>query len=448
MSFSNDFLFGAATAAFQVEGAVSEGGRTMSIWDTEFRTPGRISNGDTADIACDHYHRYPEDVALMRDLGLNSYRFSISWSRIFPQMGQYNPEGMQFYKKLLEELKKSGICAAVTIYHWDLPQWAQDQGGWLNRACVDWYLDFAKKCFEELDGAVALWITHNEPYCASFLGHQIGVFAPNIATVEKGLIAAHHMLLSHGKAVQLFRHMGVKGKIGITLNLGYYYPESERFTDKLAVTMSEGYVNRWFLEPLFHKRYPQEMLTLFAARSSTDFGFIKEGDNECIAAPIDFLGVNFYSSSVIRYAPTALCLNTSGYSSRKKTSMGWDVDPDALVKLLKRIREQDTDLPIYITENGSAWEDQIVDGEIHDPDRCEYLLKHLKAVSSANSLGLNVVGYYYWSIMDNFEWNEGFSKRFGIIHVDYDTLKRTPKDSYYLYQKCIKQIRNSGDIIG
>lgn len=446
MGFSKDFIFGAATAAFQVEGATKEGGRTPSIWDDEYLIPGRVTNGDSADVACDHYHRYPEDVALMKKLGLDSYRFSISWPRIFPQKGQYNDEGMQFYRNLLKELKNAGISAAVTVYHWDLPQWAQDEGGWMNRKCVDWYLEFATKCFEELDDDVAMWITHNEPFCASFLAYQTGDGAPGIATTEKGLRAAHHILLSHGKAVQAYRKMGGKKRIGITLNLGVHYPEKSTFADRLAVKLSDGYGNRWFLDPIFHGCYPDDMTTLFAARCGTDFDFIMEGDLDVISSPIDFLGVNYYASTVIRYRGAAPYLTGNGYSAHEKTTMGWDITPDSLVELIDRVRRDYTNIPVYITENGSAWDDEVADGKVHDEKRCSYLKQHLNAVSKANDMGLNIAGYFVWSLMDNLEWNHGYSKRFGIIYINFETLERIPKDSFYLYQKSIAEAKETGAI--
>jgi beta-glucosidase len=445
MGFSKDFIFGTATSAFQVEGAVSEGGRTPSIWDKEYLRPGRVVNNDSGNVACDHYHRYREDVQLMKQLGVDSYRFSISWPRIFPEQGKYNEEGLQFYRNILTELKKAGIAAAVTIYHWDLPQWAQDKGGWLNRECVKWYLEFAKKCFEELDKDVDLWITHNEPFCASFLAYQTGHQAPGIATTEKGMRAAHHILLSHGKAVKAYRAMKGNKKIGITLNLGVFYPETETFADRFAAQLAEGYSNRWFLDPIFHSRYPSDVLSLFAARCGTDFDYIKEGDLDIISEPIDFLGINYYSSSIIRYYPIAAYLTTGGYSDRKKTAMGWDISPNSLVELLETIRKQYTDLPIYITENGSAWDDKVVNSKVHDEERCRYLLDHLDAVSRANDMGLNVAGYFVWSLLDNLEWNHGYSKRFGIVYTDFNTLQRIPKDSYYTYQKYIAKVKKQNE---
>lgn len=446
MAFPKDFIFGAATAAFQVEGALGEDGRTPSIWDNEYLIPGRVTNGDSAEIACDHYHRYPEDVKLMKELGLDSYRFSISWPRIFPQKGKYNKEGMRFYKNLLAELKKAGVSAAITIYHWDLPQWAQDEGGWLNRECVDWYLEFAVKCFEELDGDAALWITHNEPFCASFLAYQTGDGAPGIATTEKGLRAAHHILLSHGRAVSAYRKMGGKRKIGITLNLGVSYPEKDTFADRFAARISDGYGGRWFLEPVFRGCYPDDLTALFAARCGTDFDFIREGDLETISVPIDFLGINYYSSTVIRYRASAPYLTGNGYSSHAKTAMGWDITPDSLVELIARVRRDYTDVPVYITENGSAWNDEVEGGRVHDKKRCDYLLAHLGAVSRANDLGLNVAGYYVWSLMDNLEWNQGYSRRFGIIYIDFNTLERIPKDSFHTYRDCIAEAKKTGTI--
>lgn len=431
-------VFGVSTSSYQIEGAAHEGGRTDCIWDTYAAVPGNIENGDTGETACDHYHRYPEDISLMKELDVDYYRFSISWSRIFPQKGVYNPEGMAFYKKLLAELKKQGIKAAVTIYHWDLPQWLQDMGGWEVRECVDFYMEYARKLFEELDEDVEMWITQNEPYCAGFLAYHLGVHAPGRKTLEGGMRAVHHLLLSHGKAVQMYREMGGKHQIGITLNLGYMYSASEKTADVLACRMLDGYTNRWFLDALFRKEYPVDMLALFGARCGSDFSFIHKGDMECISEKADFLGINHYSSNTVRYASYAPNLYEDQLTDKPKTAMGWDIDPEAYEKLILRVRKEYTDIPIYITENGSAWEDCPKDGAVHDKERVEYMKAYVAATEHLNALGANIAGYFCWSFMDNFEWPSGYSKRFGIVYVDYETQKRIKKDSYYAYQDIIK----------
>ncbi|ADU26457.1 GH1 family beta-glucosidase [Ethanoligenens harbinense] len=431
------FVFGTATAAYQVEGAAHEGGRTPCIWDTFAKQPGAVKDGEDGAVACDHYHRYKEDIALMKELGTDSYRFSIAWPRIFPAKDHYNPEGMRFYKNVLAELKKQGIKAAVTLYHWDLPQWAEELGGWQNRACADWFVTFAAKCFEELDADVDMWITHNEPWCASFLSYFIGEHAPGHRNLAEALVAAHHILLSHGMAVRVYRAMHGAHPIGITDNLSPVYAKTVGIADSLARVMQDGYQNRWFLDPVFKKRYPADMLTLFAARTATDYAFVHEGDLEIIGEPIDFLGINFYSRNYVRYDPAALLLTGAAPSDKKQTDMGWDVCPETLADLLRQVRGY-TALPVYITENGSAWKDTLEDGAVHDVERVDYLLRHLRAVEQCNAEGLDIAGYYCWSFMDNFEWAHGYSKRFGIVYLDYATQARIPKDSFYAYRDYIR----------
>lgn len=438
----NEFVFGVSTSSYQIEGAAHEGGRTDCIWDVYAKEPGNIHNGDNGEVACDHYHRYKEDVQLMKELDVDYYRFSISWSRIYPEKGKYNPEGMQFYKNLLNELKANGIKACVTIYHWDLPQWVQDMGGWENRECVFLYLDYAKTLFEELDDMVDMWITQNEPYCAGFLAYHLGVHAPGRKTLEGGMRAVHHLLLAHGKAIRMYHKMGGKHKIGITLNLGYMYPASDRTEDKLACAMLDGYTNRWFLDALFKKEYPQDMLALFAARCGSDFSFIHEGDMECIGEPSDFLGINHYSSNTVKYAGYAPNLNEDKVTLKEKTAMGWDIDPEAFEKLLLRVREEYTDIPIYITENGSAWDDKLEGNAVHDEKRIAYMDKYLDVIRRVNEKNGNIKGYFCWSLMDNFEWPSGYSIRFGIVYVNYETQERIKKDSYYHYKEIIEKYKN------
>lgn len=434
------FVWGVATSAYQVEGAVREDGRTPSIWDTFCAQPGKIDHGDTGEIACDHYHHYKEDIRLMSELGIDSYRFSISWPRIFPEKGRYNPDGMRFYQNVIAELKKYGITAAVTLYHWDLPQWAEDLGGWLNRECVDWFEEFARKCFEKLDADVSMWITHNEPWCASFLSYYIGAHAPGKHGLEQAMIAAHHMMLSHGRAVRVYRAMGGKHPIGITLNSTPVYAATDTFPDQLARSMQEGYQNRWFLDPLFRKSYPTDMAALFAAQCGTRFAFLQPGDLECIAEPIDFIGLNFYSHCYVNYDPASPILIGHPETDYPKTDIGWDIHPEALERLVRDTREY-TSIPIYITENGSAWDDRVENGCVHDQERVDYLRRHLEEVDHLNQMGLGIQGYFSWSFLDNFEWANGYSKRFGLVYVDYKTLKRIPKDSFYAYRDWIQAFR-------
>jgi len=435
------FLFGVATASYQIEGGANEGGRSKSIWDTFCEIPGNVMNGDTGDQACDYYHRWKEDLALIHDLGTDAYRFSVSWSRIFPKKDEYNPEGMEFYRNILLEMKKLGIKAAVTIYHWDLPQWAQDLGGWENRDCTDWFCAYAEKLYEELDDLVDSWITLNEPYCASFISNYEGVHAPGNRNLAKALCVSHHLLLSHGKAVRLYREKGGRKPIGITLNLTPVYPASDSFRDRLAAHIQSSYANDWFLKPIFQKEYPEEFCVLAASRCTTDFSFLREGDMDIIGTPVDFLGINFYSAATARYDQTNLLLNSSPHTSYPKTKMGWDIRPETLIDLLSYVRKEYTGIPVYITENGSAWDDHLEDGKVHDRERSEYLVKHLETVKEANRKGLNVKEYYCWSLLDNFEWAWGYSRRFGIVYVDYETQKRIPKDSYAVYRDYIAEFK-------
>ena len=436
MIFNRDFVFGVATSSYQIEGAFDKDGRTPSIWDTFSKTEGKVFNMDNGDVACDHYHRYKEDVAIIKELGVDSYRLSIAWPRIFPEPGRYNPKGMEFYKNLLTELKNNGIKSAVTLYHWDLPQWLQDRGGWEVRESTDWFIEYAKSCFTELDDLVDMWITHNEPWCASLLSNALGEHAPGKRDISAALKVAHHLLLSHGKAVALYKQLGLKKPIGITLNLSPAYPASNQFSDLLAASNSDGFANRWFLDPIFKGSYPFDMVNLFAARSC-DFGFVREGDFEIIGEPCDFFGINFYNRSLVEFNSMNLTLSSGAYSSYKKTDMGWDVSPDEFIDLIQMIRDKYTDLPIYITENGSAWQDTVEEGAVHDADRIDYLISHLEAVSTMNERGLNVAGYFYWSLMDNFEWGYGYSKRFGLVYVDFETQERIKKDSFYQYKEIV-----------
>lgn len=438
MYFDKNFIFGVATSSYQVEGAIDEDGRTPSIWDTFCRMEGKVYNMDNGDVACDHYHRYKEDIEIIKDLGVDYYRFSIAWPRIFPEPGKYNKPGMEFYKNLLAGLKEKSIKTCATLYHWDLPKWLQDMGGWEQRGCVDEFLEFAGKCFTELDDLVDMWITHNEPFCAAVLSNALGVHAPGKKDISASLKAGHHILLSHGKAVQLYHKLGFKKPIGITLNLSPYYPASKSFEDALAASNAGGFLNRWFLDSLFKGRYPYDIVNLLAGRSA-DFSFIKTGDFEVIGEKCDFLGVNYYSRTLVEFDPLSLTLSSNAYSPYEKTDMGWDISPDEFIDLIKVIREKYTNLPIHITENGSAWRDVLQDGCIHDEKRIEYLVSHVEAVAKMNEMGMNVAGYFYWSLLDNFEWSYGYSKRFGLVYVDFATQQRLKKDSYYKYRQIVKE---------
>jgi len=435
-----EFLWGVATSSYQIEGGVNADGRTPSIWDTFAKTPGKVVNGDNGDIACDHYHRYQEDVRLMKDLGINSYRFSVAWPRIFPEKGKYNPKGLDFYKRLIEKLLENNIKPMATIYHWDLPQWADDLGGWLKRDVTNWYLEYAAKLFRELGDVVPLWITHNEPWCASMLGYFLGEHAPGHKDLREGLIASHNILLSHGLTVEAFRQTNLKNsQIGITLNLQPAYPATEKEEDVMAARLFDGFFNRWFLDPLFKARYPNDMLTLYS-NVIGKLDFIKEEDLKKISLPIDFLGVNYYTRTILKYNPLSPMMVEQVQGTGKVTDMGWEVYPEGLYQLLNRLQSDYTKIPLYITENGAAFPDQLSSENIvHDTERITFLQEHFAASLRFRNEGGNLKGYYVWSFLDNFEWAYGYSKRFGITYVDYATQKRILKDSALWYKEFIAQ---------
>jgi beta-glucosidase len=437
--FSKDFIFGTATSSYQIEGSYQEDGRTMSIWDEFSRTPGKVFNMDNGDVACDHYHLYEKDIEVLKTLGVDSYRLSIAWPRIFPEQGKYNKAGMDFYKKLIQRLIENGIKPAVTLYHWDLPMWAHKQGGWTNRESVDWFLEYAEKCYEELDDQVDMWITHNEPWCAGFLGYHQGIHAPGHTNMEEALKAVHHILLSHGEAVALLKgKFSSQTPIGITLNLSPMYPASSSANDKLAANNADGYSNRWFLDPVLKGTYPADMMNLFS-KYVHSYDFIHEGDLEKISIACDFFGINFYSRGLVEFNSASDFLYKNAYSDYPQTGMGWDISPAEFKDLIRRLRAEYTNLPIYITENGAAFDDMVSeDGHVHDPERKDYVETHIKAVAELNEEEMNIAGYYLWSLLDNFEWAFGYDKRFGITYVDFETQERILKDSGYRYAEIIR----------
>ncbi|EPZ42624.1 GH1 family beta-glucosidase [Alicyclobacillus acidoterrestris] len=431
IDFPSDFIFGTATAAYQIEGAVKEDGRGESIWDRFSHTPGCVFEGDTGDVACDHYHRYEDDIQLMADLGIPAYRLSISWPRIFPERGVYNQAGIDFYRRVLETLHKHGVQPAVTLYHWDLPQYLQDEGGWANRATVDYFVEYAKKVFDELGDLVPKFITHNEPWCASFLSYGLGHHAPGHRDWREAYAAAHHILLSHGKAVEAYRGGGYQGEIGITLNFTWADPASDKPEDIAAAKREDGFANRWFIEPISKGHYPQDMVEWVEGQLGV-FDFIQPGDFEMISTPIDFLGINFYSRNVFRAGTANAHLQSEVVPppANRVTDMGWEIHPESLYRLLTWLRRDYTgDLPLVITENGAAFQDELVEGAIHDEPRIHYVADHLEAAKRFIDEGGPLKGYFLWSFMDNFEWAFGYSKRFGMVYVDYDTQVRTVKDS-------------------
>jgi len=424
------FELGVATAAYQIEGAVHEGGRGPSIWDTFSHTPGRVVGGDTGDIACDHYHRYADDVRLMGDLGVDSYRFSVAWPRVQPEgRGATNPAGLAFYDRLVDALLEQGIAPAVTLYHWDLPQALEDGGGWRNRDTAQRFAEYAALVHDHLGDRVQRWITLNEPFCSSFLGYANGRHAPGAQEGEGALAAAHHLLLGHGLAVAALRADARVGQqVGITLNLQPVSADTSSAEDVAASERALLRANLLFTDPVLEGRYPDLARETYGAL--TDFGYLHDGDLATIAAPLDFLGVNYYFSSRVRAAISP---------DEERTAMGWPVEPAGLTRLLEWLRDAYPALPpVYITENGRACDDVVgPGGQVDDPDRVRYLASHLRAVADAIDAGVDVRGYYCWSLMDNFEWAEGYTKRFGLVHVDYATQQRTPKASFGWFRALI-----------
>lgn len=434
--FPEDFVWGTATAAYQIEGAANEDGRGESIWDRFSHIPGNIWNNQNGDVACDHYHRYKEDVQILKELGVKGYRFSISWPRVIPDgTGKVNQKGIDFYDNLIDELLKQGIQPFVTLYHWDLPQALQYKGGWTNRDTTDYFAEYAQQMFEQYGDRVKYWITHNEPWCTAFLGHAIGVHAPGLKDFSAALLAAHNVLLSHGKAVKVFRELNIAGQIGITLNLTPAYPASEDEKDLRAAMVSDGFSNRWFLDPIFKGQYPEDMMKVFETFAKKPE--IQEGDLKLISSNIDFLGINYYTRNLVKYNPAAQFGVETLKPEGQYTDMEWEVYPQGLYDLLVRIKKDYGDIDLYITENGAAFKDVVENGQIEDIDRLDYLKKHFEKAAEAIKDGVKLKGYFVWSLMDNFEWAFGYSKRFGLIYVDYETQKRFWKKSALWYKDVI-----------
>ena len=441
MSFPPGFKFGVASSAYQIEGAANEDGRGESIWDRYCRLPGRVANGETGDVACDHYHRYVEDLDLMAGLGLKLYRFSISWPRLVPAgKGKPNQAGIDFYRRLCEGLRERGIAPMATLYHWDLPQAIQDEGGWANRDTALRFADYAAIAFDALGELVDSWITQNEPWVTAFEGHGFGTKAPGQQSWPTALRVAHHALLSHGLAVRVFRERQADGRIGIALNLTPAYPLNETLEDRAAAHLMDGFHNRWFLDPVLRGGYPADMVDELTARFGP-FDAVQPGDLEAIGEPIDFLGVNYYFSMRVFADPGEPTLGVGvAPPVADTTAMGWEVTPGSLYELLVRLKREYRDIPLVITENGAAFDDEApTNGYVDDPRRQEYLRQHLDSIRRAVAEGIDVRGYCAWSLLDNFEWQHGYSKRFGIVYVDYETLRRIPKASALWYRDLISK---------
>ncbi|WP_226527932.1 GH1 family beta-glucosidase [Metabacillus niabensis] len=438
IEFPEDMKWGAATAAYQIEGASTKDGRGLSIWDTFANTPGKVLNGDNGDVACDSYHRYKEDIALMKELGIDTYRFSVSWPRIFPTgSGEVNQKGLQYYHDFVDELLANGIEPMCTLYHWDLPQALQDRGGWENREVVEAFANYSELMFKEFNGKIKKWITINEPWCVSFLSNFIGIHAPGYKNLQLATTISHHLLLAHGQAVTRFRDGNYEGEIGYAPNTEWNEPFSNKQEDIDACNRANGWFIEWFFDPVFKGSYPQFMVEWFEKIDVTVP--IQEGDMDIINQKIDFVGINYYTGSVTRYKENDGLLDAEkvdiGY---EKTDFDWNIYPEGFYKVLTKLNEQYGSVPIYITENGACYNDGVENGRVKDQRRIDYLKQHLTSLKRAMDSGVNIKGYLTWSLLDNFEWAEGYDKRFGIIHVDFNTLERTKKDSYYWYKQTIK----------
>ncbi len=443
-TFPDGFVFGVATASYQIEGAVDEDGRVPSIWDAFCAQPGAILGGDTGAVACDHYHRTGEDIALMRELGVDAYRLSLAWPRILPQPGRPNPAGIAFYDRLVDDLLAAGIAPFVTLYHWDLPQSLEDAGGWPVRDTAYRFAEYAAVAAEALGDRVGHWITLNEPFVSSFVGYAAGLHAPGRVEPGNAVRAGHHQLLGHGLAVQALRAASPAAQVGVTLSLSPIEGQGGREVFADAVRRVDGMTNRFFLDPVLRGRYPDDVIADLADSNTADQSHVHDGDLETISAPIDFLGVNYYHPTVVMggvLPGVALASNGDG-GSRPRSGMGWEIEPAGLVRLLRRLTEDYPHaggrLPIYVTENGSAFPgDEVTDdgtgARVRDPQRTAYLMSHLQACRQAIAAGVDLRGYFAWSLLDNFEWGWGYSQRFGLVHVDYPTQRRTIKDSGRAY---------------
>jgi len=432
--FPPGFLWGTATSAYQIEGATNEDGRGESIWDRFATTPGKTRNGETGDIACDHYHRYQTDIALMRELGANAYRFSIAWPRIIPSgTGAINEKGLDFYDRLVDALLESGIQPVPTLYHWDLPQPLEDRGGWTNRDTANAFAEYTHAVSCRLGDRVERWITHNEPWCASWLGYGYGEHAPGRHDRRDALAAAHTILLSHGRAMEVIRQTAPDAKVGITLDLYGVVPASREDDDLAAARFYDGYRNRWFLDAVFRGVYPPDVVEIFGDAVPA----IEPGDMSLISRPIDFLGINYYSRHVVESGPDGQPFAQKP-DNGQYTAIGWEVFPDALHDVLVRVQREYDPPAIFVTENGAAYLDtRTHDGAVRDPERWAYIERHLNAGAQAIAGGVKLEGYFAWSLLDNFEWARGYSNRFGLVYVDYPTLERIPKSSFSRYREFI-----------
>ena len=458
--FPDGFLWGTKTAAYQIEGSVDADGRGPSIWDTFSHRPGATRNGDTGDVACDHYRRLDEDLDLLASLGARAYCFSVAWPRVQATgSGPANERGLDFYRRLVDGLLRRSIVPVLTLYHWDLPQPLEDAGGWVSRDTVGRLADYAGIVARALGDTVSMWITLNEPWCSAWLGYGNGEHAPGLRDPGKAAAATHHLLLAHGAALDVLRSTVPAAQIGIGLNIQPIRPATDHDDDRAASRRVDGNLNRLFLDPLFEGRYPADMLEHYSAHPP-GFQVIEDGDLELISRPIDFLGVNFYSPSTVCASTRRAEASAAGYwvpdpdhtvqagdlnavrvlrPDLPRTEMGWEIEPPALTEIMVRVREEYGPVPLYVTENGGAFDDYVApDGAVRDGDRIQYLDGHLHAVLDAVATGVDVRGYFVWSLLDNFEWAYGFSRRFGLTWVDYRSGERIPKESFAWYQRTVR----------
>lgn len=439
ISFPADFLWGTATSSYQIEGAWNEDGKGESIWDRFAHTPGKIKNGATGDIACDHYHRYEDDAALMRNLGHNAYRFSISWPRILPEgTGKVNQKGLDFYSQLVDRLLDAGITPMATLYHWDLPQKLEELGGWANRDIAGWFADYTSVVAKHLGDRVGLWATLNEPQIFIVLGYYLGEHAPGVIDPTRFFPASHHVNLAHGDAVAAIRAAAPKAKVGPVLQMPPHYPMTDSEADRKAAWTMDGFMNRWYAEPVLLGKYPEDILSKLEPVGIP----IRDGDLKRIHQPIDFVGLNLYSRFFAFHDPSVPLLNSMVDENHrvpgsKYSDFGWEVYPPAIYETLMRFKREWGNPPVYVTENGMACHDVLENGRINDLDRIDYLKGYLAQVRRAIDEGVDVRGYFVWSFMDNFEWAEGFSKRFGLVYTDFANMERIPKQSALWFAKAI-----------
>ncbi|MEU9626575.1 GH1 family beta-glucosidase [Streptomyces luteogriseus] len=437
----HDFLWGTATSAYQIEGAVAEDGRSPSIWDTFSHTPGKTAGGDHGDVACDHYHRWREDIALMSRLGVNAYRMSVAWPRVVPGGdGPVNAKGLAFYDKLIDGLLEAGITPSVTLYHWDLPQALQDRGGWPERDTASAFAEYASVVAGRLGDRVTHWATLNEPLCSAWIGHLEGTMAPGLTDLTAAVRASYHLLLGHGLAARAIRAAAPGAQVGIVNNLSTIHPATDRPEDIAAARRMDGHTNRWWLDPVHGRGFPSDMRALYGVELPE-----RPGDSAAIAAPLDWLGLNYYFPQTVADdpdgpAPYARAVRRDGVP---RTGMDWEIDASGIESLLLRLTDDYGARRLYVTENGSAYPDVVrPDGTVDDPERRDYLLGHLAACASAARKGAPLAGYFAWSLLDNFEWAYGYEKRFGLVHVDYATQKRTIKGTGHRYADVVRAHRS------